>query len=106
AATRARPSARACAYGGGAEPARPMARSTGMLPGGGSGAQATAATQPIAIVESDYRAFETRLGEIQAAYSAGDVGKLRGLATAEVAGSFPRQLAGNAQRGVGKKGRE
>ena len=97
-ANRARPvAAPVPAYAGG-----PMARLGGMLPGGGA-SLGTGATAPIAIVESDYHAFEARLGEIQAAYSAGDVGKLRGLATAEMAGYFAEQLAANAGRGVENK---
>src|SRR5262249_40179473 len=71
-----------------------------MLPAGGN---ASVGTAKIAIVESDYRAFEARLGEIEAAYSAGDVGKLRGLATAEMAGYFAEELATNASRGVQHK---
>jgi predicted lipid-binding transport protein (Tim44 family) len=90
----------AYAYTGGAQP---MARLSGMLPGSGSASVGTGATAPIAIVESDYHAFESRLGEIQAAYSAGDVGKLRGLATAEMAGYFAEELAANAGRGVENK---
>jgi predicted lipid-binding transport protein (Tim44 family) len=98
AANRARPAAPAYAYAGGANPQRPMARL-----GSGSASLGTGATSPIAIVESDYHAFEARLGEIQAAYSAGDIGKLRGLATGEMAGYFAEQLAGNAGRGVENK---
>jgi len=103
AANRARSGARAYAYTGGAMSAGPMARLGGMLPGSGSASLGTGATAPIAIVESDYHAFEARLGEIQAAYSAGDVGKLRGLATAEMARQFAEELAAKASRGVENK---
>jgi predicted lipid-binding transport protein (Tim44 family) len=77
--------------------AQPMARL------GGPVATRPVATQPIAIVEADLNAFETRLGEIQAAYGAGAIGRQRGLATAEMAGYFAEQLAGNAARGVENK---
>jgi predicted lipid-binding transport protein (Tim44 family) len=99
AANRGRPGAPAYAYGAGAGPAQPMTRVAGILPGSGG----TAPTQPLAIVESDYHAFEARLGEIQSAFSAGDVGRLRGLATAEMAGYFTEQLTTNARRGVENK---
>jgi predicted lipid-binding transport protein (Tim44 family) len=90
-------------YAGAAKPAQPMPRLGGMLPGSGGASRAIGGTTPIAIVESDYHAFEARLGEIQTAYGAGDIGKLRGLATAEMAGYFAEQLAGNAGRGVENK---
>src|SRR5262245_1771021 len=104
AANRARSGAPAYAYSySGATKSGPMAQRNGMLPGSGSASLATGATTPIAIVESDYHAFEARLGEIEAAYSAGDVGKLRGLATAEMARYFAEELAANASRGVENK---
>ncbi|MBV8188861.1 MAG: TIM44-like domain-containing protein [Alphaproteobacteria bacterium] len=112
-ANRSAPRAASYAYGGGTpmpgtrppQPMapQPMARLGGMLPGAVNSAGGTIATRPISIVESDYNAFEARLGEIQAAYSAGEVGRLRGLATAEMAGYFAEQLAGNAARGVENK---
>jgi predicted lipid-binding transport protein (Tim44 family) len=101
AANRAR-SAPAYVYTG-ANSTRPLARLGGMLPAGGSASLATGAIGKIAIVESDYRAFEARLAEIQAAYSAADVGRLRGLATAEMSGYFAEELATNAGRGVEDK---
>ena len=105
AANRGRPAAPAYAYGGAAATDGPMARQAMLTAGGNATGNATAsvATQPIAIVESDYHAFEARLGDIQAAYSAGDLGRLRGLTTAEMAGYFAEQLAANAQRGVENK---
>jgi predicted lipid-binding transport protein (Tim44 family) len=106
AASRGRPGAPAYGYAGagpmrGTNQAQPMARLGGVLPG--SATAGMGASAPLAIVESDYHAFEARLGEIQAAYSAGDVGRLRGLATAEMAGYFTEQLTANARRGVENK---
>lgn len=79
----------------------------GMFGGGGSGTFGSglvgSKATPITIVESDYNAFEALLGEIQAAYSRGDIGKLRGIATAEMAGYFAEELAANAGRGVENK---
>jgi len=85
----------------GPDSGRPMAR-LGMLAGGGASPGAGPSGK-IAILENDYRAFEARLGEIQAAYSTGDVGRLRGLATAEMARYFAEDLAANAGRGVENK---
>ncbi|MFN4018445.1 MAG: Tim44 domain-containing protein [Reyranella sp.] len=77
----------------------------GML-GGGAGAgaaSATTATQPLEIVAADYDAFESLLINVQAAYSAGDLPKLRTLVTPEMLGYFSQDLAANASRGVENK---
>lgn len=85
----------------------PMARTSaspmmgGML--GGAGAASAAATQQLAIVEQDYNAFEALLTNVQAAYSAGDLAKLRSLVTPEMLGYFSQELAANASRGVENK---
>ena len=77
----------------------------GML-GGGAGAgaaSASSATQPLEIVAADYDAFEALLVNVQAAYSAGDLAKLRSLVTPEMLGYFSQDLAANASRGVENK---
>ena len=85
-------------------PAAPdsMAR-TGLMGGmlGGAGAaSAASATQQLAIGEDDYNAFEALLVNVQAAYSAGDLAKLRGLVSPEMLGYFSQDLSANASRGV------
>ncbi len=77
----------------------------GML-GGGAGAaaaSASSATQQLEIVAADYDAFEALLVNVQAAYSAGDLAKLRSLVTPEMLGYFSQDLAANASRGVENK---
>lgn len=54
----------------------------------------------VEIGEADYDAFERLLGDVQAAYSAEDLGKLRGLVTPEMLSYFAEQLADNTSRGV------
>lgn len=61
---------------------------------------AAAAGAPLAIGKSDYDAFERLLGEVQNAYGAEDLVKLRELATPEMVSYFSEQLAKNASRGV------
>ena len=76
----------------------------GMLGGSGAGAaSAASATQTLAIGEDDYNAFEALLVNVQAAYSAGDLAKLRTLVTPEMLGYFSQDLAANASRGVENK---
>ena len=76
----------------------------GMLGGAGAGAaSAASATQQLAIGEADYNAFESLLTNVQAAYSAGDLAKLRSLVTPEMLGYFSEELAANASRGVENK---
>ena len=75
----------------------PMARSSApLLVGSASAAQ-------LAIAADDYATFETLLSDVQAAYSKGDLARLRSLATPEMLGYFSEQLAGNASRGVENK---
>lgn len=78
-----------------------MAR-TGLMGGmlGGAGGGSASATQSLAIGEADYDAFEALLTNVQAAYSAGDLAKLRSLVTPEMLGYFSQELAANASRGV------
>jgi predicted lipid-binding transport protein (Tim44 family) len=68
--------------------------------GGGSGAPVMGGGDTIEIGEADFNAFEQRLSEVQAAYTAEDIGKLRQLATPEVVSYFSEELADNASRGV------
>jgi predicted lipid-binding transport protein (Tim44 family) len=69
----------------------------GAMPGG---ANVSAAGEHLAIVKSDYDAFERLLGDIQAAYSTEDVSALRAKVTPEMLSYFSEQLAGNASRGL------
>jgi predicted lipid-binding transport protein (Tim44 family) len=75
----------------------------GMLGGGAGAASSATATQPIEIVAADYDAFESLLINVQAAYSAGDLAKLRTLVTPEMLGYFTQDLSANASRGVENK---
>jgi predicted lipid-binding transport protein (Tim44 family) len=71
--------------------------------GGGSGPALVGSSAPLAISAEDFNTFEAMLGEIQTAYSRGDLAELRGLATPEMLGYFSEELAGNASRGVENK---
>jgi predicted lipid-binding transport protein (Tim44 family) len=76
-------------------PVRPAAvGATGL--GGGSAPR----SDGINITGADFDAFERLLGEIQAAYSAEDIGALRSHATPEMLSYFSEDLAKNASRGV------
>ena len=68
--------------------------------GGASGAPMMGGGETIEVGESDFNAFEQRLSEVQAAYTAEDIGKLRQLATPEVVSYFAEELTENASRGV------
>jgi len=54
----------------------------------------------IGIRDADFQEFERLLTDIQAAYSKGDIGQLRQLATPEMAGYFAEDLSGNAGKGI------
>ena len=79
-------------------------------PGGGGGmmfggaptgfAAAPPVSAPLAISGADYQAFETILKGVQAAWSAGDLAKLRPLATPEMISYFAEELAANQSQGV------
>lgn len=76
---------------------------SGGAPAGGGGFGGVAGTGrgvPITIGPEDYAVFERRLLESQTAYSAGDLGRLRQLATPEMSGNFQEELANNARQGV------
>jgi predicted lipid-binding transport protein (Tim44 family) len=66
--------------------------STGFGSGFGLGGGGSA---PLEIKPSDYEAFERLLGEIQAAWSNEDVGRLHELATPEMVSYFSQDLADN-----------
>ena len=72
--------------------------------GGGSGAAASTArasgTDEVGLTPEDFNSFEKVLGEVQAAYSAEDLGRLRRLATPEMVSYFAEDLAANASKGV------
>jgi predicted lipid-binding transport protein (Tim44 family) len=55
---------------------------------------------PLQILPADYEAFERLLGDIQAAWSNEDVGRIRLLATPEMVSYFERDLEQNRARGV------
>jgi predicted lipid-binding transport protein (Tim44 family) len=58
------------------------------------------AGEPLTIDKSDYDAFEQLLGDIQAAYSAEDLGALRAKVTPEMLSYFSEQLSENSSRGL------
>src|SRR6266511_2178024 len=72
--------------------------------GGGSGGGAPAARAPgtdeVGTTPEDFNTFERLLGEIQTAYGAEDLGRLRACATPEMVSYFAEELAANASRGV------
>jgi predicted lipid-binding transport protein (Tim44 family) len=70
---------------------------------GGSGPALLGSSAQLAISAEDFNTFEAMLGEIQTAYSHGDLAKLRSLATPEMLGYFSEELSGNASRGVENK---
>jgi len=91
------------AYSAGRDEAA-MARSGGLLPGGGGGPVLVgSASQGLSITENDYTAFEALLSDVQTAYSKGDLTGMRALATPEMVGYFSEELSGNASRGVENK---
>ncbi|MFC7051938.1 Tim44 domain-containing protein [Hansschlegelia quercus] len=58
------------------------------------------ASEPLTLEKQDFDVFEARLGEVQAAWSAQDIERMRGLATPEVVQDFAEDLADDASRGV------
>lgn len=99
----------AAAYAGAAPPAgRQMLENSARTDmnsgaGGNTGGGATPAFTGVAITETDYKSFETLLADTQAAFSTGDLGKLRALVTPEMLGYFSEQLSADASRGVHNK---
>jgi predicted lipid-binding transport protein (Tim44 family) len=84
------------------QPRGPLAALGGMGGFGGSGAASAAPANPdeIGTEPADFDAFERILGDVQTAYGAEDLGKLRALATPEMVSYFAEDLAANASRGV------
>jgi predicted lipid-binding transport protein (Tim44 family) len=66
---------------------------------GGMGFGLGSSSAPLQIQPADYEAFERLLVDIQAAYSNEDMGKLRTLATPEMATFFNEDMQQNRQRG-------
>jgi len=58
------------------------------------------AGEPLTIAKTDYDAYEQLLGDVQAAFSAEDVGALRAKVTPEMLSYFSEQLSENSSRGV------
>ncbi|MFN8926555.1 MAG: Tim44 domain-containing protein [Rhodospirillales bacterium] len=81
----------------------PMGGFDARAPGMGGGAPtgpARPAPTPIQIREGDYASFERLLADVQDAWSRGDVGAMRALMTAEMAGYFVEEMNANTARGV------
>jgi predicted lipid-binding transport protein (Tim44 family) len=76
--------------------AGPGAASSSFRAGTGFGLGSGSA--PLELTPGDYEAFERLLGEIQAAWSNEDIGKLRTLATPEMVSYFTRDLDANKAR--------
>lgn len=68
--------------------------------GGGSGAPMLGGTENLELTEGDFNSFEKLLSDVQAAYSAEDLNRLRMVATPEIVGYFGEELADNAGRGL------
>ncbi|PWB83850.1 MAG: hypothetical protein C3F11_04475, partial [Methylocystaceae bacterium] len=68
--------------------------------GGGNSAARQPASEPLALRQEDFPAFERLLGETQAAYSQEDAARLHQLATPEMVSYFSADLAENARKGV------
>ena len=67
--------------------------------GGGGGGGAPAAT-PITIAPADYQAYEQLLQQVQAAWSAHDLGRMQNIVTPEMLSYFNEQLTEQTSRGV------
>jgi len=76
------------------------------LGSGGSGRLASApaarasGTDEVGLTPEDFNTFERLLGEMQTAYSAEDLGRLRSIATPEMLSYLSEDLATNASKGV------
>jgi predicted lipid-binding transport protein (Tim44 family) len=68
--------------------------------GSGGGVPMLGGSENLELTEADFNAFEALLADVQAAYSAEDLNKLRSLATPEIVGYFAEELAENAGKGV------
>jgi predicted lipid-binding transport protein (Tim44 family) len=85
-------------------PPRPSYGALGGLGGSGlgSGMGATRPANPdeIGTTPADFDAFERILSQVQTAYGAEDIGRLRNLVTPEMLSYFMEDLNANASRGV------
>jgi predicted lipid-binding transport protein (Tim44 family) len=81
-----------------AGPAAPVAHQYEAA-GSGFGANAPDSA-PLTIDKADYDAFETLLGDIQAAYSAENISALRAKVTPEMLSYFSEDLTANTSRGL------
>jgi predicted lipid-binding transport protein (Tim44 family) len=72
--------------------------------GSGGGAPASSArasgTDEVGLTPDDFNAFEKTLGEVQSAYGAEDLARLRRHVTPELLSYFSEELAANASKGV------
>jgi predicted lipid-binding transport protein (Tim44 family) len=68
--------------------------------GGGSAAARASGTDEVGLTPDDFNTFERLLGEIQTAYGAEDLNRLRAHATPEMLSYFAEDLAANASKGV------
>ncbi|MGI4942119.1 MAG: Tim44 domain-containing protein, partial [Janthinobacterium lividum] len=69
-------------------------------PGGAAPPPGRAAAPGLTLQQEDYHAFERLLQDVQAAWSAGDLNRIRALATPEMLGMFGEQLAELNSRGL------
>ncbi|MBN9508028.1 MAG: TIM44-like domain-containing protein, partial [Alphaproteobacteria bacterium] len=82
-------------------PGRPALAGAGYAPPPGAPAFAGApAARSVTIGPADFQVFEQRLHEVQAAWSAHDLNRMRAIATPEMVGYFAEQLAEQASRGL------
>jgi predicted lipid-binding transport protein (Tim44 family) len=70
------------------------------LSGGGGGTPSQAGKDEIGTTAADFDHFERLLGEIQTAYGAEDLNRLRACLTPEMLSYFAEELTTNASRGV------
>jgi predicted lipid-binding transport protein (Tim44 family) len=84
---------------GGSRPAFGLGGLGGGL-GGGAPAARASGTDEVGTTQEDFGTFERLLGDIQAAYGAEDLGKLRTHVTPEMLSYYSEELAANASRGV------
>jgi predicted lipid-binding transport protein (Tim44 family) len=63
-------------------------------------AQRASGTDEVGLTPDDFNTFELLLGEVQAAYSEEDLGRLRSIATPEMVSYFSEDLTANASKGV------
>jgi predicted lipid-binding transport protein (Tim44 family) len=92
------------AYAGGPSPRDSYASNplSGFFGGGNAQPEQERASgaDEVGLTPDDFNGFEKLLGDVQAAYSAEDIGRLRTLATPEMVSYFSEQLAENASKGV------